>query len=213
MRFAPRCGWILPDPVEQLEHDERPRPQRLFGRAEIERLLWAYPPRDAADDKGAYSQLARTGCSRPPAALPTPTATSAGASRGRAHSLLAQHRRLGRRFASNLRHTFATHLIIDLGLDVARSAASSATRASRSRSAPTHISSSKPATHATSESAWPPAHSRAYSSTRQPRPAPRSSSRVGRTLRRAARRPAARRYASPKGGDDHSPAARLGCCS
>jgi integrase len=50
MRFARRCGWIVADPVELLEHDERPRPQRrrqrVLGRAEIERLLAACPPRD-----------------------------------------------------------------------------------------------------------------------------------------------------------------------
>jgi integrase len=50
MRFARRCGWILADPVERLEHDERPRPvrrrQRVLGRAEIERLLAACSPRD-----------------------------------------------------------------------------------------------------------------------------------------------------------------------
>jgi integrase len=50
MRFARRCGWIVVDPVERLEHDERPRPgrrrQRVLGRAEIERLLAACSPRD-----------------------------------------------------------------------------------------------------------------------------------------------------------------------
>jgi integrase len=50
MRFARRCGWIVADPVERLEHDERPRPQRrrqrVLGRAEIERLLAACSPRD-----------------------------------------------------------------------------------------------------------------------------------------------------------------------
>ncbi len=50
MRFARRCGWIVADPVERLEHDERPRPQRrrqrVLGRAEIERLLAACPARD-----------------------------------------------------------------------------------------------------------------------------------------------------------------------
>jgi integrase len=49
MRFARRCGWIVADPVEPLEHDERPRPvrrrQRVLGRAEIERLLGACAPR------------------------------------------------------------------------------------------------------------------------------------------------------------------------
>jgi integrase len=50
MRFARRCGWVIADPVERLEHDERPRPprrrQRALGRAEIERLLGACRPRD-----------------------------------------------------------------------------------------------------------------------------------------------------------------------
>jgi integrase len=50
MRFARRRGWIVADPVERLEHDERPRPQRrrqrVLGRAEIERLLGACSPRD-----------------------------------------------------------------------------------------------------------------------------------------------------------------------
>jgi integrase len=50
MRFARRCGWIVADPVELLEHDERPRPQprrqRVLGRAEIERLLGVCAPRD-----------------------------------------------------------------------------------------------------------------------------------------------------------------------
>jgi integrase len=47
LRFARRCGWIVADPVEPLEHDERPRTQRrrqrVLGRAEIERLLSACP--------------------------------------------------------------------------------------------------------------------------------------------------------------------------
>jgi integrase len=50
IRFALRCGWIVADPVELLEHDERPRPQprrqRVLGRAEIERLLGVCSPRD-----------------------------------------------------------------------------------------------------------------------------------------------------------------------
>jgi integrase len=50
MRFARRCGWIVADPVERLEHDERPRPQRcrqrVLGRTEMERLLAACSPRD-----------------------------------------------------------------------------------------------------------------------------------------------------------------------
>jgi integrase len=50
LRFARRRGWIVVDPVERLEHDERPRPmrrrQRVLGRAEIERLLGVCAPRD-----------------------------------------------------------------------------------------------------------------------------------------------------------------------
>src|SRR5215207_898408 len=50
MRFARRCGWIVADPVERLERDERPRPtrrrQRVLGRAEVARLLSACSPRD-----------------------------------------------------------------------------------------------------------------------------------------------------------------------
>ena len=50
MRFARRRGWIVADPVERLEHEERPRPgrrrQRVLGRAEIERLLAVCAPRD-----------------------------------------------------------------------------------------------------------------------------------------------------------------------
>jgi integrase len=50
LRFARRCGWIVADPVERLEHDERPRPQRrrqrVLSRTEIERLLAACSPRD-----------------------------------------------------------------------------------------------------------------------------------------------------------------------
>ena len=50
MRFARRRGWIVADPVERLERDERPRPerrrQRVLGRAEIERLVAACAPRD-----------------------------------------------------------------------------------------------------------------------------------------------------------------------
>jgi integrase len=50
LRFARRRGWILIDPVELLEPEERPRPPRhargrVLGRAEIERLLDACPSR------------------------------------------------------------------------------------------------------------------------------------------------------------------------
>jgi integrase len=50
LRFARRRSWILVDPVELLEPWERPRPPRrprgrVLGRAEIEWLLDACPPR------------------------------------------------------------------------------------------------------------------------------------------------------------------------
>ena len=50
LRFARRRGWILADPIELLEPGEQPRPPRaprgrVLGRAEIERLLDACPPR------------------------------------------------------------------------------------------------------------------------------------------------------------------------
>jgi integrase len=48
LRFARRRGWMLADPVELLEPEERPRHprrrQRVLGRPEIERLLDACPP-------------------------------------------------------------------------------------------------------------------------------------------------------------------------
>jgi integrase len=48
LRFARRRGWVLADPVELLEPEERPRHprrhQRVLGRPEIERLLDACPP-------------------------------------------------------------------------------------------------------------------------------------------------------------------------
>ncbi len=50
LRFARRRGWILADPIELLEPEERPRPPRrsrgrVLGQAEIERLLAACPQR------------------------------------------------------------------------------------------------------------------------------------------------------------------------
>jgi integrase len=50
LRFARRRGWILADPVELLEPEERPRAPRstrgrVLGQSEIERLLDACPPR------------------------------------------------------------------------------------------------------------------------------------------------------------------------
>lgn len=50
LRFARRRGWILTDPIELLEPEERPRPPRrsrgrVLGQTEIERLLAACPSR------------------------------------------------------------------------------------------------------------------------------------------------------------------------
>jgi integrase len=50
LRFARRRGWMLADPVELLEPEERPRPPRrprgrVLGQAEIERLLDTCPSR------------------------------------------------------------------------------------------------------------------------------------------------------------------------
>ena len=50
LRFARRRGWILADPVELLEPEERPHPPRrsrgrVLGQSEIERLLDACPSR------------------------------------------------------------------------------------------------------------------------------------------------------------------------
>lgn len=49
LRFARRRGWIVADPVEQLEPEERPRPPRrkrgrVLGREEVGRLLDCCPP-------------------------------------------------------------------------------------------------------------------------------------------------------------------------
>jgi integrase len=48
MRFAVRNGWIIENPVEKLERDERPRPvrrsPRVLGQDEVARLLAACLP-------------------------------------------------------------------------------------------------------------------------------------------------------------------------
>ncbi len=195
LRFARRCGWIVADPVELLEHDERPRPQRrrqrVLGRAEIERLLGACAPRDrlilatvlytglrisemlglvwddvdfAAGVIHVRAQLSRAHRGAPARRVAPKTPASVrdvplvpqlarllGAHRQRGrfargadwvfatarHTLRPPHvsrRCLGRaaqlaglnddgwpplRF-HDLRHTFASHLIIDLGLDPAQ---------------------------------------------------------------------------------------------
>lgn len=50
MRFARRNGWVVADPVERLEHHERPQPprrhQRVLGRKDIARLLAECSGRD-----------------------------------------------------------------------------------------------------------------------------------------------------------------------
>jgi integrase len=53
LRFARRRSWILTDPVELLEPEERPRPPRrlrgrVLGQSEIERLLSACRRADAS---------------------------------------------------------------------------------------------------------------------------------------------------------------------
>jgi integrase len=196
MRFARRRGWIVADPVERLEHDERPRPerrrQRVLGRAEIERLLVVCVPRDRLMvatvlytglrisemlglvwddvdlDAGVIhvrAQLSRAHRGAPARRVPPKTVASV-----RDIPLVAQlarllaahkqtsrfargadwvfatargtpygHRNVSRRYLGraaqrsglndngwpplrfhDLRHTFASHLIIDLGLDVAQ---------------------------------------------------------------------------------------------
>jgi Phage integrase family len=76
----------------------------------------------------------------------------------------------------DLRHTFASHLIIDLGLDPAQvSRMLGHARITITLDIYTHTCSRTPATHTTSGPAWPPAHSPACSSPPQPRPARRCS--------------------------------------
>jgi integrase len=196
MRFARRCGWIVVDPVELLEHDERPRPQRrrqrVLGRAEIERLLGACSPRDrlmvatvlytglrisellglvwddidfAAAVIHVRAQLSRAHRGAPARCVAPKTAASVRdvplvpqlanlLSAHRQRSRFARgadwvfatargtpfgHRNVSRRCLGraaqlaglnddgwpplrfhDLRHTFASHLIINLGLDVAQ---------------------------------------------------------------------------------------------
>jgi integrase len=196
MRFARRCGWIVADPAEPLEHDERPRPQRrrqrVLSRAEIERLLAACSPRDRTmlatvlytgvrisemlglvwDDVDfpaavihVRAQLSRAHRSQPArrVAPKTPASVRDVPLVAQLARLLSAHRQgsqfargddwvfptargtpyghrnvsrraLGRaaRLAElnddgwpplrfhDLRHTFASHLIIDLGVDVAQ---------------------------------------------------------------------------------------------
>ena len=196
MRFARRCGWIVADPVELLEPDERPRPQRrrqrVLGRAEIERLLGICTPRDrlmlatvlytglrisellgliwddidfAAGVIHVRAQLSRAHCGAPAQRVAPKTPASVRdvplvaqlarlLSAHKQASLFARgdewvfatargtpygHRNVSRRALGraaqlaglnddgwpplrfhDLRHTFASHLIIDLGLDPAQ---------------------------------------------------------------------------------------------
>jgi len=70
----------------------------------------------------------------------------------------------------DLRHTFASHLIIDLGLDVAQVSRMLGHARITSRSTSTRTCSRTPATRKTSAPAWPPAHSPVCSSPPQPPP-------------------------------------------
>ncbi|MBS1881496.1 MAG: site-specific integrase [Actinobacteria bacterium] len=196
LRYARRHGWIRADPVELLETWERPRPrrrrQRVLGRAEIERLLAACPPRgrllvttalysglrisemlgliwgDVDFRRGVISvrfQLSRARRGEPPRRVATKTPASVREVPlvpQLAHLLAAHkqatpfaapgdwvfatgrgtplgHRNVSRRVLQSaaraagldnegwpplrfhdLRHTFASHLIVDLELDVAQ---------------------------------------------------------------------------------------------
>ncbi|MGN6258706.1 MAG: tyrosine-type recombinase/integrase [Solirubrobacterales bacterium] len=140
LRFARRRGWITADPVELLEPEERPRPprhprNRVLGRAEIERRV---APKTAASVREIplVPQLAEHLAAHRQA---TPFATATdwvfATSRGTPFCERNVARRVLKRAADaaglndgerrslrfhDLRHTFASHLIIDLGLDVAQ---------------------------------------------------------------------------------------------
>jgi len=196
LRFARRRGWVLTDPVELLEPDERPRHprrrQRVLGRPEIERLLDACPPpgrllvttalysglrisellgliwKDVDFAAGLIrvrAQLSRAHCGEParrvapktPASLrevplveqlshqltahkqASPFAAPGDWVFATSHGTPYGHRNVARRVLTraadaaqlnddgwpplrfhDLRHTFASHLIVDLGLDVAQ---------------------------------------------------------------------------------------------
>jgi integrase len=197
LRFARRRGWILADPVELLEPEERPRPPhrlrgRVLGRAEIERLLGACPARGRLlvetalfsglrisellgltwADVDFYAGLIRVraqlsrahrgeparrvapktqasvreiplvpqlaghlGAHRQGTPFPTSTDWVFPTSRGTPLGERNVARRVLKRAADqaglndderpalrfhDLRHTFASHLIVDLGLDVAQ---------------------------------------------------------------------------------------------
>lgn len=197
LRFARRRGWILADPIELLEPEERSRPPRrsrgrVLGQAEIERLLAACPQRgrllvetalfsglrisellgliwadvDVAGglirvraqlSRPHHGEPARRVATKTPASvrdiplLPqladrlahhrrgTPFAVATdwvfATSRGTPYGVGNVAGRVLRRAADeaglnesgvpglrfhDLRHTFASHLIVDLGLDVAQ---------------------------------------------------------------------------------------------
>jgi integrase len=197
LRFARRRGWILADPVELLEPEERPHPPRrsrgrVLGQAEIERLLDACPSRGrilvetalfsglrisellgltwadidfAAGLIRVRVQLSRVHRGEPPRRVPTKTPASVREVPlvPQLSGRLSAHRRatpfaaptdwvfvtsrgtpLGERNVArrvlkkaadatglndggraplrfhDLRHTFASHLVVDLGLDVAQ---------------------------------------------------------------------------------------------
>jgi integrase len=197
LRFARRRGWIVADPVELLEPDERPRPPRrsrgrVLGREEVARLLECCPPAGRLQVETALytglrisellglvwadvdlaaglirvrAQLSRAHRDEPPGRVPPKTAASVreipllpqlaehlvahrretpfasaadwvfATSRGTPYGVRNVARRVLRRAADeaglnagegaalrfhDLRHTFASHLIVDLGLDVAQ---------------------------------------------------------------------------------------------
>jgi integrase len=112
VRFALRNRRIVDDPVSRLEADERPHPlrrrQRVLGRDEIQRLLAASLPRYRPLIATAlYSGLRISDRNAERRAIAR-AARVAGLEDG-AWPRLRFH---------DLRHTFASHLILDLGLDV-----------------------------------------------------------------------------------------------
>lgn len=197
LRFARRRGWIISDPIELLEPEERPQPPRrsrgrVLGQAEIERLLAACPPQGrllvetalfsglrisellgliwadidfAAGLIRVRAQLSRAHRGEPARRVATKTPASVreipllpqlaarlvadrrknpfasptnwvfATSRGTPHGVRNVAQRVLKKAADDaglnedegpalrfhdLRHTFASHLIVDLGLDVAQ---------------------------------------------------------------------------------------------
>src|SRR5215211_7359162 len=161
LRFGRRCGWIVADPVERLEHDERPRPQRrrqrvlgrawddvdfaagvIHVRAQLSRAHHQAPARRVAPktpasvrDVPLVAQLARLLRAHRhqsrfgrdedwvfATARGTPSGHRNVSRRclGRAAQLAGLNDGWPRLRVHDLRHTFASHLIIDLGLDPAQ---------------------------------------------------------------------------------------------